>query len=146
MSPVHSPIRPEAEPRKAPSNILLTKSEVVVGYLENLSLPSLGNRQLGTKDYEAWDKLLEPYSKGAVSFAFETWIRNNASTRAFPQPGVIIQLAKSYQEQEVDAKKYHPCGRCYDGWLYSRDDPGRYRLGVKRCPCFTAWVERKKAA
>lgn len=143
-----SPTKPEAEPSKAQQNILLTKSEVVVGYLENLALPSLGNRQLSKKDYEVWDKLLEPYSKDAIAFAFESWVRNSTGSNRFPQVGVIIKLAESYQQQqqEVNSEKFHGCGNCVEGWLYSRNDPARYRLGMKRCPCFTAWVESRKSA
>lgn len=142
MSPVHSPTKPEAEPKKAPSGILLGKSEVIVGYLQNLALPSLGNRQLSEKDYEVWDKLLEPFSKDAVAYAFETWVRNASGAGRFPQPSMIIKLAETHQVTEQ--KEFQGCGRCYDGWLYSRDDPGRYRLGVKRCACFTAWAEQRK--
>lgn len=142
MSPVHSPTRLEAEPRKVPHDSLLTKSELITGYLANLSLPSLGNRQLSEKDFLAWDKLLEPYSKDAIAFAFETWVRNASGAGRFPQVSMIIKLAESHQVSEQ--KEFQGCGRCYDGWLYSRDDPARYRLGVKRCPCFTAWVEQRK--
>ena len=125
------------------NDILLTKSELIVGYLDNLSLPSMGNRVLSEKDYEVWDKLLEPFSKDAIAFAFETWVRNIG--KGFPQPGVIIQLASTHVVGE-QKNKFESCGKCFDGWLYSRDDPGRYRLGVKRCPCFTEWAARKKLA
>lgn len=141
MSQALSPSRREPEPREAPSDTLLTKTEIIVGYLQNLALPSLGNRELSEKDFAAWDKLLEPYSKDAISFAFESWVRNN---KGFPQVSVIIALAKTHVVSED--KTFKGCGRCYEGWLYSRDDPRRYRLGVKRCPCFTAYVEQKKAA
>ena len=131
---------PKVEPKRVLNDTLLSRSELVVGYLQNLALPSLGNRQLSEKDYEAWDKLLEPYSKGAIAYAFENWVRNG---RGFPQVAVIIALAKTHAVCEE--KEFHGCGKCFDGWLYSRDDPGRYRLGVKRCSCFAAWAERKKA-
>ena len=133
---------PKVEPKRVLNDTLLSRSELVVGYLQNLALPSLGNRQLSEKDYEAWDKLLEPYSKGAIAFAFESWVRNN---RGFPQVAVIIALAKTHVVEEAEDGGFRSCGRCYDGWLYSRDDPGRDRLWVKRCSCFAAWAERKKA-
>lgn len=146
MSPVHSPTKSPSETQKPPQPILLAKSELIAGYLQNLALPSLGNRQLSQKDYEVWGSLLEAYSKEAIAYAFESWVRNNTSAGKFPHPPVIIKLAESYQQQETDAKKFHGCGRCYDGWLYSRDDPRRYRLGVKRCPCFTTWLEQNRVA
>lgn len=146
MSPPPSPTKPEAERKKAPNGILLTKSELIVGYLQNLALPSMGNRQLSEKDYAVWDKLLEPFSKDAIAFSFESWVRNATGSNRFPQAGVIIKLAESYQQQEVDSKKFRGCGNCIEGWLYSRNDPARYRLGMKRCSCFTAWVESRKSA
>lgn len=137
---------PAVGQKKAQSDTLLTKSEVIVGYLQTLALPSMGNRQLSEKDYEVWDRLLNAFSKDAVAFAFESWVRNVG--KGFPQPGVIIQLATTHQIQVDDNQKegFKPCNRCYSGWLYSRDDPSRYRLGMKRCQCFIEWVERKKRA
>lgn len=143
MSPPPSPTSPAVEPTRAQNDTLLTKSEVIVGYLQTLALPSMGNRQLSEKDYEVWDRLLNPFSKDAVAFAFETWVRNVG--KGFPAPGVIIQLAGTHHVVE-QTENFQSCGRCYDGWLYSRDDPARYRLGMKRCPCFTTWVEQKKSA
>lgn len=133
-------------PPPTPQNdTLLTKSEVIVGYLDNLALPSMGNRQLTEKDYAVWDQLLEPYSKDAIAFAFETWVRNTSGSARFPQPSTIIKLAETHHIADPK-KEFSGCGRCFEGWLYSRDNPGRYRLGVKRCPCFTAWAAQKKAA
>lgn len=142
MPPAPSPTRRATEPMEPLNDTLLTKSELIVGYLQHLALPSLGNRQLSEKDYEAWDKLLEPYSKAQIAFAFEAWVRNVG--RGFPQPGLIIELAETHHVEQT--QKFQSCGRCYDGWLYSRDNPGRYRLGVKRCPCFAHWTEQKKTA
>lgn len=144
MSQVHSPTKPAAEPMKVRNGSLLTKAEVIVGFLQTLALPSMGNRQLSERDYEVWDKLLEPFSKDAIAFAFENWIRNASGAGRFPQPSMIIKLAETHQVAEQ--KEFQGCGRCYDGWLYSRNDPARYRLGMKRCPCFTAWVEQRKKA
>ena len=142
MSPVHTPTPPGTEPNSPQQTILLGKSEMIVGYLQNLALPSLGNRQLSERDYEAWDRLLAPYTKDQIAFAFESWVRNN---KGFPQVSVIIALANTHVVAN-NSKIFHGCGRCYDGWLYSRDNPGRYRLGVKRCECFTRWCEQQKVA
>lgn len=81
-------LTPSAQPEST-----LTKSEVIVGFLQNLALPSVFHRELTEADYELWDRLLAPYSIQAIEYAFDNWGRNGSK---FPQPKDIIALIDSY--------------------------------------------------
>lgn len=83
----------------------LTKSEVIVGYLQQMALPSLWNRELTTEDYSLWDQVLGIYSIAAIRFAFENWITNGGK---FPLPKDILPLCISHHEQEEAAQNYKP--------------------------------------
>jgi hypothetical protein len=84
-----------------PQNSLLEKSEVIVGYLQQMALPSMFNRELSTEDYRLWDQVLGTYSITAIKFAFDTWVTGG---RKFPIPADVTPLCISYHEQEEAAR------------------------------------------
>lgn len=84
-----------------PQNSLLEKSEVIVGYLQQMALPSMFNRELSSDDYQLWDRVLGTYSIPAIKFAFDTWITGG---KKFPLPSDVTPLCISYHEQEEAAR------------------------------------------
>jgi hypothetical protein len=93
-----SPNGPQLIPKSLPPSSLQEKAQVIVAYLQQMSAPSMWNRELTLVDYEIWDKILSGYSIAAISFAFENWLR---AGRKFPTPADIEPQCISYCEQEL---------------------------------------------
>lgn len=110
---------------------------LVLGYLQNLALPSMFNRELTEQDYELWQKLLKPYPLKAIEYAFENWGRNG---KQFPRPANILELIGVWAL--ANKPKFKPCGNCDNGWIrvfHGRTDGGNpidEKTGaVIRCQC-----------
>lgn len=123
------------------------RSLLVVGYLQNLALPSMFNRELTEQDYELWQQLLKPYPLKAIEFAFENWGRNG---KQFPKPANILELIGAWRLSQ-NTEEFVSCGICTKGWIYLTE--GRtigvhaLKLGeqmVKRCECFVNWAAARK--
>lgn len=98
------PSQEEPEPTQLmpQKNTWLTKSELIVGYLQQMALPSMWPRELTTDDYALWDHVLQGYSSPAIRFGFDNWIHGGKS---FPKPADIEPLCISWQEQQEIAHK-----------------------------------------
>jgi len=118
------------------------------GYLQNLALPSVFNRELTEADYELWGRILAPYPVKAIDFAFDNWGRNG---KVWPKPANILELIAAWNLS--NKPEFKGCSNCEDGWIRVFDgktwgghavDP---KVGmVKRCQCFLDWCARKKEA
>ena len=124
------------------------RSLLVVGYLQNLALPSMFNRELTEQDYELWQQLLQPYPLKAIEYAFESWGRNG---KQFPKPANILELVGAWSLSN-NSVEFRSCGVCTEGWVYLTE--GRtigghsLKLGdrmVKRCECLENWIASRKA-
>lgn len=120
---------------------------LVVGFLQQLALPSMFNRELTEQDYELWQKLLCSYPQKAIEYAFENWGRNG---KQFPKPANILELIGAWSISNKD--EFRPCVNCDSGWVRVFD--GRKAKGhsvdpkigaVVRCQCLIDWIAQKKA-
>lgn len=122
---------------------------LVVGYLQQMALPSMFNRELTEEDYEMWKKFLEPYPLPSIEYAFDNWVRNG---KLWPKPANILELIGVWGLAH-STDEFRPCGQCCEGWVLigaGKTIGGEsLKIGdrmVKRCQCFETWTARKKAA
>jgi hypothetical protein len=88
------------------------RSLLVTGYLQQLALPGVFNRELTEQDFEMWQKLLANYPLPAIEWAFENWTRNG---KAFPRPANILELIAAWAVANKVDDDFKSCGQCSDG-------------------------------
>jgi hypothetical protein len=115
------------------------RSLLIVGFLQQLALPSVFNRELSEQDFETWQKLLGNYPLEAISWAFENWSRNG---KMFPKPANILELIGAWAVTNKAGGDFQPCGTCNDGWIAEYNE--RSNRILRRCECFVEWANRKK--
>lgn len=122
------------------------KSAVIVTYLQDLSRPSLFNRELSQRDYELWDKILAPCSEEAIHYAFQRWMKEG---KTFPKPSNIMELVLECEKKIRE--EFKPCGECEEGWkretvgFFANGKPFHSHFGaMKRCQCFYEWKRKRE--
>jgi len=122
------------------------RTSLIVGFLQNLALPSVFNRELTEADYALWEKLLAPYPLNAIEYAFDNWGRNG---KAWPKPANILELIGAWNLS--NKVEFQSCGQCDGGWVrvFEGRTDGGHRIdasvgAVKRCQCFIDWCAHKK--
>lgn len=103
---------------------------------------------------EAWRDVLGYYEAREVMDAVTTWqgrtdpANDGTPTgRFFPSPADLKIILQRSERDRQDGMQFKACGRCEAGWVRFQVSLGeKTREKVKRCRCWLAYAEAKRAA